>query len=83
MWIAKPLFEAPRSNSRIFLSFFFFGNTIEPMQQGNELHDLATFFLNTFLVEILIDVWANTTFLKKKTKTLWLLFMDGVQLPQG
>ena len=38
------------------------------MQQGNELHDLATFFLNTFLVEILIDVWANTTFLKKKQK---------------
>ena len=25
----------------------------------------------------------SPTFLKKKQKTLWLRFMDGVQLPQG
>ena len=57
--MTKPLFEAPGSRPRIFLSFFC--NAIELIHQGNVLYDSATFFLNTFLVEILIDVWPNTT----------------------
>ena len=51
--MVKPLFEASGSSSRIFLSFF---NTTELIQQENKLYDCATFFVNTFLVEILIDV---------------------------
>ena len=58
--MAKPLFEAPGSSPGIFLSFC---NAIDLIQRGNELYDSATFFLNTFLAEILIDVLANTTIL--------------------
>ena len=57
--MVKPLFEAHGSSSRIFFSFFC--NAIELIQQGTELYDSVTFFLNTFLVEILTDVRPNTT----------------------
>ena len=37
----------------------------------------------SFFALIFSDYMNSTSFFKKKLKTLWLLFMDGVHLPQG